>query len=413
MKVFAPQTVFLLACTITSQTSFAKRGMTAEDYFAFEFVNDARIAPDGKQIAFVYTNLDQKRNRRNNSVWVVSTDGSSAPRRLTTEGANSNAPRWSPDGQKIAFLSSRGEGSRPQIFVLRLDGGEAQILTHLKNGVSGFQWSPDGKRLVAVSRSGPSDKVEPSERKSDVRHYFHISYKFNDTGWFDDKRTHLWVVDAVGGGDDKQITSGDDWNDSDPQWSPDGSRIAFVSDRTGKEYDGGHNKDVWTISPEGGPLVRISDHEFEDDSPRWSLDGQKIYFLGRTERRQFPRIYEAAAANPRGSSMVIENLDLIPQGLTVASPTELRFESGTRGQMHVFRVDLARRRFSPVTSGERAVRGFDVNAKTGAMAYFANDFRHLDDLYLANLDGSGERQLTHFNTKLWSEIERIRATAAL
>ncbi len=78
------------------------------------------------------------------------------------------------------------------------DGGEAQVVSHLKNGVSAFQWSPDGKRFVAVSRTGPSDEVAPNARKSDVRHYTHISYKFNDTGWYDDKRSHLWVVEAVG-----------------------------------------------------------------------------------------------------------------------------------------------------------------------------------------------------------------------
>ena len=96
-----------------------------------------------------------------------------------------------------------------------MDGGEAQILTHLKNGASAFQWSPDGKRFVVVSRTGPSDNVQAAARKSDVRHYTHISYKFNDTGWFDDKRSHLWIVDATTGVD-KQITSGDDWNDTDP-----------------------------------------------------------------------------------------------------------------------------------------------------------------------------------------------------
>src|SRR5205807_10169356 len=124
-----------------------KRGVTSEDYFAFQSISDAHISPDGKQAAYVLTTVDQKRNRRDNSSWVVATDGRSAPRRLTAEGFNSDSPRWSPDGSRLAFLSTRtaqsaepAEAPRPQIYILRLDGGEAQALTHLKNGAGVFQW---------------------------------------------------------------------------------------------------------------------------------------------------------------------------------------------------------------------------------------------------------------------------------
>ena len=209
--------------------SAAKRGVTAEDYFAFETLSDAHISPDGKQVAYVVTAVDQKRNRRDNSVWLVAVDGHSAPRRISVEGFSTNAPRWSPDGTRLAFLSARGtadpagELARPQICILALDGGEATTLTHLKNGAGAYQWSPDGRRIVVVSRTGPSDTVASSARKSDVRHYSHISYKFNDTGWYDDKRSHLFVVDAANG-TARQITQGEDWNDTDPQWSPDSTR---------------------------------------------------------------------------------------------------------------------------------------------------------------------------------------------
>jgi len=394
---------------ILSTAAFAKRGITPEDYFQFEFISDARIAPGGKQIAYVLSTIDQKKNRRATSIWIIEADGHSPPRRLTAEGFNSNAPRWSPDGSLLAFLSSRNtdgaaETARSQICILHMDGGEAQTLSHLKNGVSVFQWSPDGKRFVAVSRSGPSDQLEPSARKSDVRHYKHISYKFNDTGWFDDKRSHLWVIDA-GAGTEKQLTSGDDWNDTDPQWSPDGSRIAFVSDRTGKEYDGSHNKDVWVIPVAGGSLTKISDHNFDDELPRWEPDGHRILFAGQTARRQFPKLYMAP---PHGgpSSLVAEDVDLIPVDPRWGPrPFELRFGAGSRGETHIFRIDLTTRMSSQVTSGARSVHGFDMNQRAGIMTYLVNDFQHLDDLYAAALDGSGERQLTHLNAKLASDIE--------
>src|ERR1700722_14437079 len=378
-----------------------RRGITAEDYFAFESIADAHISPDGQQAAYVLTTVDRQKNRRDASIWMVSIDGKSAPRRLTAEGANSTSPRWSPDGSTLAFLSARAaaadpaaEAPRPQICILPMEGGEAQTLTHLKNGAGAFQWSPDGKRLVTISRTGPSDSVAPSARKSDVRHYSHISYKFNDTGWFDDKRGHLWVVDAATGSA-TQITSGDDWNDADPQWSPDSSRIAFVSDRTGHEYDGGYNTDVWVIAAAGGTLVKISDHNFEDAQPRWSPDGAQIAFAGQTGRRQFPKLYIASAAGGAKSALAVEGLDLIPTALHwEPGASELRFEALVTGKTHIFCVDRKSQRVAPVTSGERAVRGLDINQKAGVMTYTANTFQRLDDLYAAALDGSGERPVT-------------------
>src|SRR5450755_4101859 len=149
-------TSFALVLTAQAATSSSRRGVTPEDYLSFEFISDAHLSPDGKRAAYVLTTIDQKRNRRVSSIWEVATDGASAPRRLTADGAN--APRWSPDGTRLAFLSSRGgegESAVRQIFMLRLDGGEGQPLTHLKNGVMSYQWSPDGKRIVAVSRIGP------------------------------------------------------------------------------------------------------------------------------------------------------------------------------------------------------------------------------------------------------------------
>ncbi len=418
--------ILAIACAlIASATAFANRGVTPEDYFAFHFLSDAHISPDGKQVAYVMTVVDQQRNRRSSSIWVVAVDGRSAPRRVTAENFNSTAPRWSPDGSSLAFLSNRAEaatpstpaangpgltaavqrdGARPQICILAMNGGEAQVISHLKNGATVFQWSPDGKRFVALTRTGPSDDIAPAARKSDVRHYKHISYKFNDTGWYDDKRSHLWIVDASTG-KDQQLTSGDDWNDLDPQWSPDSMRIAFVSNRTGHEYDEDHNRDVWVIAATGGSLTKISDHPFEDDLPRWSPDGKQILFAGQTKRREFAKLYIAPATGGVASQLITQDLDLIPGALHWGpGPNEVRFETGYKGTEQVFRVDLSSHKTSPVSKGERAVHGFDMNEKAGLMSYLANDFDHLDDLYVSALDGSGERQLTHVNEKLWSEL---------
>lgn len=388
-----------------------RRGITPEDYFAFKFISDPRISPDGKAIAYVLTTIDQKKNRRESSIWLIPADGSSAPRRLSSEFFSASSPRWSPDGKTLAFLSARSsepsaaEKPKSQIYFLSISsGGEATALSKLKNGVQSFQWSPEGSRLVVVSSSGVMDGVATADRKSDVRHYTHIRYKFNDTGWFDDKRRHLWVVN-VPDGDAQQITEGQDWDDTDPQWSPEGTRIAFVSDRTGKAYDDSHNTDVWVIPAAGGALTKISDHAFEDESPRWSPDGKQILFAGQTAAHQFPKLYLADSSGGAASQLAVKDLDMIPSDIHWPAPGSMFFSAGVKGETHIFRADAAARTFSAVTSGPRGIHAFDLNESTGKIVYLADDFEHPADLYISNLDGSGERQLTHVNSELWSQLE--------
>jgi len=442
----------------------AKRGITPEDYFAFEFASDPRVSPDGKLVAYILTTVDQKQNRRLSQIWVAETDGSRPPRAFTSSLQSSNSPRWSPDGRSLAFLSARpandaastqaaqqnspqptpvspalpsatvpqatpaptqaatpaanttattpgvpsalqtgaSEQPRTQVWLLSFDGGEARRVTNLRNGVSTFDWSPDGTRMVLTSRTGPSDARAPS---SDVRHYKHMSYKFNDTGWFDDKRSHIFVVN-VADGHATQITFGEDWNDTDPQWSPDGNWIAFVSDRTGHAFDESRNTDVFVIDSAGGPIRKISDHPEEDYSPRWSPDGRQIAFLGRLHETDHPKIFLAPASGGQPSRNVSPELDLIPANLQWAEAGRaLYFETGVRGEQHLFRVEAVDGKVTQVTRGPRAVHAVDVADRSRLLAYAANDFKHLDDIYVANLDAGDERRLTNLNAKLWPQLQ--------
>src|SRR5215470_1294750 len=393
-----------LASTVFGQQGTAKRGVTPEDYFSFRFLSDPHISPDGKLVAYVVTTVDRRQNRRHSSIWMAPMDGSRPPWQFTTSPQSSNSPRWSPDGQILAFLSSRpavpasdsnrgrgqaGETPMPpgpvaspagpsvasepknQVYALSMSGGEARQLTNLRNGTSGFQWSPDGTKLVCLSRTGPSDDNAEGRDRSDVRHYSHLSYKFNDTGWFDDRRSHLWVIDVKTGAE-KQITSGEDWNDTDPQWSPDGSRLAFVSDRTGKAFDESRNTDVWVIPAAGGPLVKISDHDEADHTPRWSPDGKTIAFVGSVHEGDHPKIWLAPSSGAAPSRLAANNLGLIPTRLEWGEQGRaLYFETGVKGTDHLFRVDVATKAIRQITSGERAIRGVDINEKSGKMVYAA------------------------------------------
>ena len=239
----------LLAFRSRAQT----RGVTAEDYFAFETLGDPHFSPDGSTIAFVVTTIDQKQNRRRSAIWL------GAGRRLArAAGADDGAAvvEQRRDGvltaKAIAFLSARpapATTTRPAHAGLaaaarrrRAAAGDATCRT-ASPASSG---RPTARSSSCVSRSGPSDTAKSP---SDVRHYLHANYKFNDTGWFDDKRAHLWVVDVASGARRRSppATTG-----TTPIRSgrPTAARIAFVSDRTGKAFDESHNTDVWVIDAE-------------------------------------------------------------------------------------------------------------------------------------------------------------------
>jgi dipeptidyl aminopeptidase/acylaminoacyl peptidase len=400
--------LFLILCGPFLQAQI-KTGITAEDYFSFEFVSDPQISPDGQWVAYTVANIDQKANRRMSRIWIASVDGTHPSVPFTGETTSSTSPRWSPDGRFLAFLSAR-DGGRAQIWLLSRNGGEARRVSNLENGASSFEWSPDGTRFVCLTRTGP-----PASRSSDVRHYTHIYYKFNDSGYFDEKRSHLAIVD-VRTGAAKQITDGDDWNDLDPHWSPDSTRLAFVSNRTGKEFDLDHNSDVWTIPAAGGTLTKISDHAGPDTSPRWSPDGARIAFLGAEDEEAPPLIYVAPAAG--GPSVALnKTFDQTATELMWAEQGRaLYLNSGVKGETHLYRVDAANGALSPITTGPRAVRSAAVHDASREIAYLSNDFGHLDDLFIRDASGA-ERQLTHLNTSLWEQravatVERIQYNAA-
>ncbi len=391
------------------------RGVTAEDYYSLQAVSDPHFSPDGSRVAFVVSAVDQKQNRRRSSIWLVPADGAREPVGLTTTPQSSSSPRWRPDGSAIAFLSARpaageangaanGSTPRAQVWLLPLSGGEAHRVTNLPDGVTSFQWSPDGTRLVLVGRTGPGgDAKSPS----DVRHYSHANYKFNDTGWFDDRRAHLWIVEVATGAA-TQLTSGDDWNDLDPQWSPDSRKIAFVSDRTGHAFDDSRNTDVWVVDAAGGPLTKISDHDSADGSPRWSPDGSTIAFLSSVPQKSHPKIWLAPATGGAASRLAADVLDLIPTALRWAEGGKaLYFESGFHGTAQLFRVDVASRRVAAVTAGDRTVHLADVSDRTGQLVYAVNDPMHPDDLFVADRDGGHERQITHVNAALLARLQLV------
>jgi dipeptidyl aminopeptidase/acylaminoacyl peptidase len=381
------------------------RGVTPEDYYAFRNVTDARLSPDGQQVAYVVTSVNAKQNRRVSEIWIGPAGAERAGWQLTF-GPSSRMPRWSPDGRSIAFLSTRpaasgpaGHSNQPQVHVLSMSGGEASRLTDLEHGVDAFQWSATGDRLVCASKTPNKPKRAGA---SDVRHYTSIGYKFNDTGWYDNRRSHLFVVDAKTGAA-TQITSGEERNDTDPQWSPDGSRIAFVAEDTTRPAL--MSGTVWVIPAAGGPATRISDDQGTNRLPRWSPAGDRIAYASALTESDAAKIRIARATGEAKPVLASKNLDMAPSEIDWADESTLYFTAPTHGEIHIFAVDPGTAKFAQISSGPRAVRLMGVHKAGGMMLYTANDFKHLDDLYTLRLPDRREKRLTDVNSDMLSQLK--------
>src|SRR3989449_1323626 len=115
------------------------RGMIPADLFRMQWISDARIAPDGRTLAFTVTRLDEEADDYRSAIWIVPADGSAPPRRFTSGGGKDSTPRWSPDGTRLAFLSER-DGGKAQVYVLDVTGGEGRQPRALPQGGCAPPW---------------------------------------------------------------------------------------------------------------------------------------------------------------------------------------------------------------------------------------------------------------------------------
>ncbi|HET9016991.1 MAG TPA: S9 family peptidase [Thermomicrobiaceae bacterium] len=411
-----------MATTDRAGQAAERRPLASEDLLALDVITDARISPDGRAVVYVVKRADLAANRYRSSIVLVTLGPDGTPagtRSLTAGNARASAPRWSPDGSRLAFVSDGADGGVDQLYVVDPEGGEPRRLTSLARGAGNPVWSPDGARLAFLSTEGNGlDDAERDAPGGPIRHISRRVYRVDGTGYVDDRFQHVWVV-AAAGGDPRQVTRGAQ-SDLMPAWSPDGSRIAFVSNRE-SGVEATFQSQLYTVPVDGaaaeGPdgARRVDRGTQQAAVPAWSPDGSQIAYVGlrddgpaggnhevfvvpaaggaaRSLTRSFDRSVGVGVFSDTWSGGDAQTPLFWSPGETVA------FVACDRGRVSLFQAD-DRGEVSLVVGGDRTVGAASASSDGQRLAYLAGDFTNPCDLYVADGDGANERRLTAINAE--------------
>ncbi|MGI8835996.1 MAG: S9 family peptidase [Pyrinomonadaceae bacterium] len=291
---------FCFSLTVNSQT---KVPLSHEAMWMMKRVGAPNPSPDLKWVVFSLIEPAYDEKDQVSDLWIVPSDGSAKPRRLTFSRGGESGVSWSPDSRQIAFSAKREGDEVNQIYVLDVaDGGEAVRVTSVSTGARSPQWRPDGKGLLFISSVYPgaaddeANKKIAAERKAQkyrVRVYDTFPIR-NWDKWVEDTQSHLFVQDAQPGAKAKDLLAGtklvnergfagrvtDSGEELDPVWTPDGNEIIFVAttNRDAAAY-ANSNTSLFKVSAKGGEPVRLTAGGDSFRRPAFRPDGKALYAI--------------------------------------------------------------------------------------------------------------------------------------
>ncbi|MBN2385323.1 S9 family peptidase [bacterium] len=408
----------------------SKRLVRAEDLYQIELITNFDLSPDGRHVIYSVQRIDPKKQKKYANLWVVSTQGGQA-RQFTYGDQVDRAPRWSPDGNTIAFLSNRKDERQFQIYLLPFNGGEARMLTSLVGAIGSYEWSPDGRSFVSMVLKRDKDALqrEKDELKKQLgvvsRHIKRVIFKFDETGnYITEERWHIWTIDARSGRA-IQLTDGYEYDEVSPCWTKDGQHIAFVSNRSKDPDFELEAMDLYTISRRGGEMTKITTTIGYKMSPSCSPDGKWLAYYTQEGTMEpwrnndlcvvpldgnGPVINLTRSCNRTVSASVINDVT----GYPVETPptwskdsSTLFFTIGWQGtvSLHSIRLDQPETSLNSILEFPGFVGKFLFDRDQKKIVYYRGDQTDPGQLWLHDLKKQTTHALTAVNRKYLSSVQ--------
>lgn len=400
----------LLVCFGVSHAQNVKRKLNPNDVYRLQSVANAQVSPDGKWVLYSVSTPDSAKNKKQSDLFMVSWDGKDNFQ-LTYSEEGEGAATFSPDGKYISYISSKKVDSveNSQIWLMDRRGGEAKQFTKVKGDLQSYLWSSDGSKIALVIKDEDlaAKKKSPTKAPIVATRY---NYKQDIQGYTDSRATHLYVLDFVSG-KITQITTGN-YDEGQPSWSPDGSKIAFVSNRTA-DPDRNDNDDIYIVDAKAGAQIQqLTTWKGRDSRPSWSKDGKYIAYLRSTSDETFINYDQniLAMMNPDGtnSKLLTKELDRpVGNAKWHIDSKSIAFLVDDDRQSYISSVDLATGKISKVIDGERSFSGLESHS-SGAWLTTMSDPQHPSNLY--TLTNGLLNQITHVNEKWLGGIDLATVT---